>query len=73
MFAGSRPIQGRDEVQGLSFPAIVMYPTDVPSTPTPFGPYLIEVSPSAPIARGQYPLAVVSHGKGGGATEEFLA
>lgn len=65
MFVGSRELQIRDEAQGISFPAVVMYPTAVPSSPTAFGPYSIEVSPKAPITAGQYPLVVASHGNGG--------
>jgi predicted dienelactone hydrolase len=65
MFAGSRQMQIRDEAKGLSFPALVLYPTDVPSAPTPFGPYTFDVSPEAPVAEGRFPVVVVSHGNGG--------
>jgi len=65
MFTGSRQIQIWDEAQGVSFPAVVMYPTGVPSTPTAFGPYSINVSLDAPISSCAYPLVVVSHGNGG--------
>lgn len=34
MFVGTRHIQIADESEGVSFPALVMYPTAVPSTPT---------------------------------------
>jgi predicted dienelactone hydrolase len=65
MFVGSREVQIRDEVQGVWFPAIVMYPTEVAPTPTRFGPYFIEASANAPITAGCYPLVVFSHGSGG--------
>ncbi len=65
MFVGSRQMQIKDEILGISFPALVMYPTAVPSAPTAFGPYSIDVSPDAPIVDGQYPLVVVSHGNNG--------
>jgi predicted dienelactone hydrolase len=65
MLVGTRHIQIADESEGVSFPALVMYPTAVPSTPTAFGPYFMDVSPGAPIADGQYPLVTISHGNGG--------
>lgn len=65
MFVGSRQMQVNDEAKGLSFPVLVLYPTDVPSVPTAFGPYTIDVSPDAPVAEGRFPLIVVSHGNGG--------
>ncbi|WP_218134263.1 alpha/beta fold hydrolase [Collimonas sp. OK242] len=65
MFVGSREIQVIDEFAGVSFPALVMYPTCLPSVPTAFGAYSIDVSSNASIAEGQYPLVVVSHGNGG--------
>lgn len=65
MFTGVRTIEVADEAPGISFPAVVMYPTEAQSTPTAFGPYTIDASPDAPVAQGQYPLVVVSHGSGG--------
>lgn len=63
--AGSRQMQVHDEAKGLSFPVLVLYPTEVPSVPTAFGPYTLDVSPEAPVAGGRFPLIVVSHGNGG--------
>jgi predicted dienelactone hydrolase len=65
MFAGSRQLRIADEAKGLSFPALVLYPTEVPSAPVAFGPYAFDVSPDAPVAAGRFPLVVVSHGNGG--------
>jgi len=65
MHAGSLPLKIRDETQGVSFPALVLYPTDVPSVPTAFGPYIMDVGPDAPVADGRFPIVVVSHGNGG--------
>lgn len=65
MFVGSRELQVKDDAKGVSFPALVLYPTVVPSAPTAFGLYTFDVSPEAPVAEGQFPLVVVSHGKGG--------
>jgi predicted dienelactone hydrolase len=64
-FAGSRILQVRDELNNLSFPLWVLYPTRVPSQPVSFGPYTIDVSPDAPVEAGPFPLAVISHGSGG--------
>jgi predicted dienelactone hydrolase len=65
MYAGSRQIRVEDEAKGLSFPVLVLYPTEVPSAPTLLGPYSFDVSPDAPVAEGRFPLIVVSHGNGG--------
>lgn len=65
MYAGSRQIRVEDEAKGLSFPVLVLYPTEVPSAPTMYGPYTFDVSPDAPVAEGRFSLVVVSHGNGG--------
>ncbi len=62
---GSREMRITDHDGNITFPALVMYPTNTPSTPVMFGPFAIEVSPDAPIAGGRYPIVVVSHGNGG--------
>ena len=65
MFVGSHEMIVKDEDKGISFPVLVMYPTEIPSSPKLFGPYAIDVSTDAPIAVGEFPLIVVSHGGGG--------
>lgn len=65
MFAGSRQIEVKDMQRGMSFPALVLYPTKVPSVPTEIGPYPFDVSPHAPPAPGSFPLVLISHGNGG--------
>jgi predicted dienelactone hydrolase len=65
MFVGSRQMQIRDEAKGISLPALVLYPTEIPSVPTAFGPYTLDVSPDAPVAEGRFPVVVISHGNGG--------
>lgn len=68
MYTGCRQLQIRDirdDTQEISFPALVMYPTEVPSIPTSFGPYSINLSMDAPVASGRFPLVIVSHGIGG--------
>jgi len=65
MHAGSRMILIEDSLKGISFSAHVVYPTDVPSTPTMIGPFTFDVSPEAPLSEGIFPLVVISHGGGG--------
>jgi predicted dienelactone hydrolase len=65
MFAGSRQIEVKDVAQGITFPALVLYPTEVPSAPIEIGPYTFDVSPGAPVTQGRFPLVVISHGNGG--------
>ncbi|SNR81320.1 Predicted dienelactone hydrolase [Methylobacillus rhizosphaerae] len=65
MFVGVRQMTLQDAGNELSFPALVMYPTQQVPVSQGFGPYVMEVSLDAPIAPGQYPLVLVSHGSGG--------
>ncbi|MCB5185704.1 alpha/beta hydrolase [Methylobacillus gramineus] len=65
MFVGTRQFQFTDHEAGVSFPVLVMYPTAQPAVSTAFGPYVMDVSPDAPVAQGVYPLVIVSHGSGG--------
>jgi predicted dienelactone hydrolase len=55
MFAGSRQFQH----------ALLHYPCEEASTPTMFGPYELNVRLDAPLARGRFPLVLISHGSGG--------
>ncbi|WP_437643484.1 alpha/beta hydrolase family protein [Sorangium sp. So ce362] len=63
-FAGSRRLVVRDEVQDLSFPVLLMYPTHVPAEIVAMGPYSLEVAPNAPVDGGPRRLVVLSHGSG---------
>ncbi|MCB5189058.1 alpha/beta hydrolase [Methylobacillus caricis] len=65
MFVGTRYLQIIDQQAGISFPVLVMYPTQQSPVSTAFGPYLMDVSPDSPVAQGSYPLVIVSHGSGG--------
>lgn len=65
MFAGSRQIEVKDVAREISFPALLLYPTAVPSAPVDIGPYSFDASPGAPVAPGRFPLVVISHGNGG--------
>lgn len=48
-----------------AFPAIVLYPTPVPTSVANIGPYPFAATLDAPPAPGRYPLCVLSHGGGG--------
>jgi len=65
IFVGSRQLQIKDEINNISFPVLVQYPTHKSSAPTNFGPYIMDVSPQAEITNGRFPLVIVSHGNGG--------
>lgn len=65
MFIGSQQMHVKDEAKDISFPVLVLYPTEVSSAPVVLGPYTIDVTPDAPIAAGSFPLVIISHGTGG--------
>lgn len=65
IYAGSRQITVTDELNGISFPVLIQYPSSQPPAPTAFGPYTMDVSPDASILPGQFPLVLISHGSGG--------
>jgi predicted dienelactone hydrolase len=65
MHIGYQQLTIKDETQGASIAAIVLYPTETPASPAIFGPYTLDVSIDAPIQSGRYPLVVISHGNGG--------
>ncbi|WP_069659304.1 alpha/beta hydrolase family protein [Arcticibacter eurypsychrophilus] len=64
-YVGSKQITIEDELKGISFPAIIHYPTLESPTLVAFGPYVMEVSVDSIIMEGQFPLIVISHGNGG--------
>ena len=43
-----------DRQKGISFPMLVMFPTDTVSSPVQFGPYTLDVSLDAKIAPGNF-------------------
>ncbi|HEY2206410.1 MAG TPA: alpha/beta fold hydrolase [Pseudonocardia sp.] len=63
--AGYRLERVPDPVGGGSIPVLVLYPTRAPERPTALGRYSEQVAPDAPVAGGDRPLVVVSHGSGG--------
>ena len=65
MHPGFQQLSIEDESQDATIPAIVLYPTATPASPTIFGPYTMDVSIDAPASSGRFPLVVISHGNGG--------
>jgi predicted dienelactone hydrolase len=64
-YVGSKQIIIEDELKGISFPALIHYPTQESPSPVAFGPYIMEISPNAAILKGRFPLIAISHGNGG--------
>jgi predicted dienelactone hydrolase len=65
LYAGSRQFQVAGHLQDPPLTALLHYPTERPSSLTPFGPYELDVSVEAPVAKGRFPLVLISHGSGG--------
>jgi predicted dienelactone hydrolase len=63
--SGLRLLDVVDDALGLSFPAVVQYPTAEPPQGVTLGPYHFRATMHAPVAAGPHKLAVVSHGGGG--------
>lgn len=64
-YVGSKEMQIRDGNKNISFKVLIQYPTNESSTPTAFGPYIMDVSTNANISDGHFPLVIISHGSGG--------
>lgn len=64
-YIGNRSLTILDEEKNITFPLFLMYPSDIPSKKVSLGPFSINSTPEAPIASGQFPLVVISHGTGG--------
>jgi predicted dienelactone hydrolase len=65
MFAGFKQFEITDNQNKISFPALLMYPTNVPSKHIKLGPFSVAAYPEAPIKQGTFPLIIISHGGGG--------
>jgi predicted dienelactone hydrolase len=63
--AGCRAFELLDEKMGITFPMLVMYPSNSPERSEKLGPYLLSVAMNGPAAPGSSPLIVISHGSGG--------
>ncbi|MCM3005137.1 alpha/beta hydrolase family protein [Priestia koreensis] len=64
-FAGFRKVDVTDEHLGLTFPMLVLYPTDQREEEENIGPYKLNVSMHAEVIGGVPPLVIISHGSGG--------
>lgn len=65
MNSGLRHLTVHDRALGLSYPALVQYPTTAPASGVDIGPYRFDATPDAPVASGRFPVCVISHGGGG--------
>ena len=63
--AGCRSHKLLDEVTGVTFPLLVLYPSNSPERPEKLGPYVMNLAMNAPIVDGAFPLVLISHGGGG--------
>lgn len=64
-YVGMKTIHLSDRAIKTQFPVLIHYPTDTASKPTRFGPFTMDVAVDAPVAKGSFPLVVLSHGGGG--------
>ena len=65
IYVGSKKLIVQDKDLSISFTVLLHYPTLQQSSPTLFGPYIMDVSENASIINGQFPLVIISHGNGG--------
>lgn len=64
-FVGYRTLELFDARDGVTFPMMVFYPTDVPGKTERFGPYTLTVAMDAPPREGTSFPVLISHGSGG--------
>jgi len=64
-YIGTKLLEITDVLNDVSFPVFVQYPTSETSSPTFFGPYLMDVCTDAKIINKVFPLVIISHGDGG--------
>jgi predicted dienelactone hydrolase len=63
--AGCRAFELFDDQMGVTFPLLIMYPSNSAERLEKLGPYTLGVSMNTPIVAGVFPLVVISHGTGG--------
>lgn len=63
--AGARHLSVADKELGISFPMLLLYPTEIPARELHFGPLSVKAVLDAPTAGGTFPLVMISHGGGG--------
>lgn len=64
-FVGCVTMELVDHELGLTFPMLVLYPTDTPGRVEHLGPFPLEVALDAPAREGRFPVVLISHGSGG--------
>ncbi len=64
-YVGYKKMQVTSAATNENFPAALLYPTDTPSEQVKFGPFQMDLSIGAKIAKGSFPLVIISHGSGG--------
>jgi len=64
-FVGCNKVEAFDKENAITFPLLIMYPTNAASTPVAFGPFSLDVAMNAPVPYGRFPLVMISHGSGG--------
>lgn len=63
--AGCRAFDLFDDQMDMTFPMLVMYPSNSPERSETLGPFTQSLSMNGPIVAGTFPLIVISHGTGG--------
>jgi len=64
-YIGHRNLTILDKEKNISFPLLLMYPSDSPSKEVNLGPFTINSTSEASILDGEFPLVIISHGTGG--------
>lgn len=62
---GYQKIEVNSKETNEKVPVSIVYPTEIPAVPVRFGSFELELAIGAPIAKGSFPLVVISHGSGG--------
>lgn len=62
---GCQHIRVWDHQANIGFPVFVMYPACAAYGPYELGPFTVTAGLNAPVAAGQFPVVIISHGSGG--------
>jgi predicted dienelactone hydrolase len=62
---GFRKVEVTSKETSTHFPMAVVYPTHTPAEPVKFGPFRMELAIGGAIAKGDFPLVIISHGSSG--------
>lgn len=64
-FSGFKKVDVIDDNLDVTFPMLVLYPTETPEKEESIGPYKLDVSIDGKLQDKAHPLVVISHGTGG--------